>query len=459
MLALIFVDMLALTSSIRIGEPSFWTIYIRADGSVDPPTPLIQRNGDQYILTGNVKMRLDNDGIVIERNNVTFDGADHTVKGASLFSYPKGIRLSERRNVTIKNIRVDSFHYGICLNNSSSSNIVETNVINNSEGIELYGSSNNSVSDSSITNNGKGIGLYYSSNNTVVGNDLTNNSQGILLVKASDCSIAGNNLAGNHDGIFVASSSNNSMVKNNITANNGDGIHLDSSLNNSICENNIIGNKKCGIVLWDCSNCNSIVGNSITANKGCGIVLSGTGGLYGCSNCIISGNSITANNEEGINLNGSSRNSIVRNILAENLFCFKFTDSWNNFIYHNNLLDNANQVFAWKSANVWDNGVEGNYWSRHAGEDLDKDGICDCPYTSCENNTDNCPLMRPYMLGDVNHDAKVNIVDINIIAKAFGTKCGDEKWNPHADIDENGEINAADIATAAKEFRKIWKYP
>ncbi|MCW3976830.1 MAG: hypothetical protein NWE77_02735, partial [Candidatus Bathyarchaeota archaeon] len=49
------------------------TIYIRADGSIDPPTAPIQRDGDLYTLAG--KITSDASGIVIERNNMTLDGA------------------------------------------------------------------------------------------------------------------------------------------------------------------------------------------------------------------------------------------------------------------------------------------------------------------------------------------------------------------------------------------------
>jgi len=63
------------------------------------------------------------------------------------------------------------------------------------------------------------------------------------------------------------------------------------------------------------------------------------------------------------------------------------------------------------------------------------------------------------MLGDVNRDAKVNILDISIIAKAFGKQQGDDYWNPHADLDDNGAINIIDISTAAREFGKEWGYP
>jgi parallel beta-helix repeat protein len=458
-LAILLVGIFATVPNTPLVEAGILSIYIKADGSLDPPTPLIQRNGDLYTLTGNIRIALDNDGIVIERDNVTFDGGGYTVNGTRLLSHARGICLSRRSNVTVKDVKVDSFYYGICLDNSSNINIFGNDVTNNSEGIELCGSSNNSVSGNKMTNNDNGIVLFYSSNNIIDRNDITDNSGGVLLLKSPHCSIVGNSITeNNHDGICFASSSNNSIVENNIAENNGNGIHLDSSSDNNISGNSITENTESGIVLWDNSNFNNILGNDIKTNKACGIVLSGTAGVYGSSNCIISENNVVAN-EEGISLSGSSKNSIVKNNLAENLFSFKFTNSWNNFIYHNNLLNNTNQVFALESANVWDNGVEGNYWSGHAIGDLNKDGICDCPYTSCKNNTDNCPLISPYMLGDVNHDSKVNIVDINLVGKAFRTQRGDENWNPHADIDENGVINAADITVAAKEFGKEWKYP
>jgi hypothetical protein len=50
------------------------TIYIRSGGRVDPPTAPIQRDGDLYIFTDNIY-----DGIVVERDNIVVDGANHTV--------------------------------------------------------------------------------------------------------------------------------------------------------------------------------------------------------------------------------------------------------------------------------------------------------------------------------------------------------------------------------------------
>ena len=62
----------------------------------------------------------------------------------------------------------------------------------------------------------------------------------------------------------------------------------------------------------------------------------------------------------------------------------------NNSFYHNNFLNNGQQVYdsAWdnpevsSSVNVWDDGYPsgGNYWSDYEGYDLDGDGIGDMPH-------------------------------------------------------------------------------
>jgi len=54
--------------------------------------------------------------------------------------------------------------------------------------------------------------------------------------------------------------------------------------------------------------------------------------------------------------------------------------------------------------------------------------------------------------GDLNGDGVVNILDISIVAQAFGTKPGDLKWNTIADVDNNGVVNIIDIALVAKCF-------
>lgn len=123
------------------------TIYIRADGSVDPPTPLIQRNGDVYTLTGNISTTDADIGIVIERDNIILDGAGYTLQGRNN-TVGLGVKVSNRNSVTVENMNTKDSTSGIELDNSSNCNVVGNSIALHSgmgRGIMLYYSSNNSV--------------------------------------------------------------------------------------------------------------------------------------------------------------------------------------------------------------------------------------------------------------------------------------------------------------------------
>jgi parallel beta-helix repeat protein len=337
------------------------TIYIRADGSIDPPSAPIERDGDVYTLIGNITS--DADGIVIERNNITLDGAGYTVQGTEAWPF-KGIYLSGITNVTIHDTSIKNFFNGIYLDSSSNSTIFGNDITNNSAtGIYLQHSSNNSISRNNITaNNGSGMYLFGCFNNT----------------------LSGNKVANNYDDILLSESSNNSIAGNTVLANRADGINLEYSSNsNSIFENNV-SNSRFGILLEYSCNYSIVSGNNATANNWYGI------GLYGSSNNnTISENSMTANKEAGIAISESS----------------------NNTIYHNNFVNNAEQAHISPGyENFWDDDYPsgGNYWSDYPGIDLygepyqnltGSDGIGDTSYTGW-NLEDNYPLMAPINIFD-----------------------------------------------------------
>ena len=56
--------------------------------------------------------------------------------------------------------------------------------------------------------------------------------------------------------------------------------------------------------------------------------------------------------------------------------------------------------------------------------------------------------------GDINGDFKVDLDDLVLFAKAYGSKPGDSKWNPNADIDGNGIIGLSDLAVLAQNYGK-----
>jgi len=56
------------------------------------------------------------------------------------------------------------------------------------------------------------------------------------------------------------------------------------------------------------------------------------------------------------------------------------------------------------------------------------------------------------MPGDIDGDHKIDIVDVAVVALAYGTSPGDENWNPEADIITDQTINIQDVAYVAARF-------
>ena len=219
------------------------TICIRADGSVDPSGAPIWRKGDLYTLTGNITS--DADGIVIERDNMTLDGAGYMLQGIG--GGPPGyigIDLSGRKNITITNMEIKRFHYGIFrfgLQNRIIGNIIG----NNWWGLYIFESLSNIVSGNNMTENSYNVMIdYKSSYNIIIGNNISGGGWGIGLHKSSTYnSISRNNITVNYGyGIGFDYSSNHNNVSENTIAYNGYGIWLEDSSNNHIYHNNLLTN-------------------------------------------------------------------------------------------------------------------------------------------------------------------------------------------------------------------------
>lgn len=133
MLTLLLTSMLTLAFNVQPVKAE-GTIYIRADGSIDPPdAPISTVDNVTYTLTGNITS--DADGIVVERSNITIDGDGYTVLGTGT---ENGFYISGTTNVTIKNTIIKSFGHGIYLYVSSNGSIFGNNIMaNNYDGIWL----------------------------------------------------------------------------------------------------------------------------------------------------------------------------------------------------------------------------------------------------------------------------------------------------------------------------------
>lgn len=369
----LLIGTLNLTSAVRRVAAS-GTIYVRADGSIDPlNAPISTHDNITYALTDDIVGDVPeySSAIVVERNGIVLDGTGHTVQGKAFGDgtyASKGILLFEMSNVTIRNMKIKGFYYGILLNESSENGVVGNNITNNGggSGVQLQNSSDNRIAENTIASNWNGIWLVYSSDNNIAANDITTNSwDGVVLLSSSNNSISGNIITGHtnngHGGISTGTeppagrSSNNTIADNNIT-NNWCAIGFSETLDNTVSRN-IIANNDNGIVINDSYN-NTISGNNV------------------------------ANNGNGV------------------LVWYVYDAFTNNTFYHNNFIDNTRQVnssqYSSQSgyANVWDDGYPsgGNYWSDYLGNDANHDGIGDISYVIDANNTDNYPLIIPHVI-------------------------------------------------------------
>jgi len=239
---LLLASMLAVSFTTRNVEAS-GTIYIRADGSVEPPDAPIERIGEVYCLTESIASAAD--GIVVERDYVTLDGAGFAVQGSN--SYGSSGVFVNASMVTVKNLTVTAFETGVYLPSwSGGNNISDNTITENKWGIGLWGSSTNTVSRNFVTaNTNNGIDLReYSKYNEVFDNELRSNGHvGIRLDICSDYNdVYGNVMEDNWGGLASDSSSNNTIHVNNITANRYWGIDFSNSTNNRVYHNNFVNN-------------------------------------------------------------------------------------------------------------------------------------------------------------------------------------------------------------------------
>lgn len=63
--------------------------------------------------------------------------------------------------------------------------------------------------------------------------------------------------------------------------------------------------------------------------------------------------------------------------------------------------------------------------------------------------------IKETIMGDLNGDGQVNILDISLVAVAFGTRPGETRWAPNADINNDDIINILDISTVAIHFGEV----
>lgn len=103
--------------------------------------------------------------------------------------------------------------------------------------------------------------------------------------------------------------------------------------------------------------------------------------------------------------------------------------------------DNVTLTFTWNTTGV----DKGNYTIR-AEASVVPDEI------DTADNTHIYGMVMVTIPGDVNGDGTVDIYDLALVSKAYGTMKGDPRYNPNTDINCDGAIGINDLAINEKNY-------
>lgn len=330
-------------SSALLAKASVNTVYIRTDGTIEPSSAPVERFGDQYTLSSNISS-----SIIIEKDNITVDGAFYFVHGDGNI----GVDLSHRLNVTLKNLGVSGFLVGINLNQSEHNTVLGNTLLGNDKcGIYLESSYRNEISWNKVSLGNYGIQLYQSDENSIDANVATSNGiAGIYLDSSRGNSILDNSVKYNEApfsidgvhahgpfGISIRCSPNSNIAGNVVVRNTFGVVVFGGSQSTTVSKNMIYGNTYNFAVYWSVEQFREHSATDFDINVDSSNVVDGrqisyivnssdlvlespasTVYLIGCNNVTLR-NLMLTNNSMGVLL-WNTNNSRLENIVSTNNF-------------------------------------------------------------------------------------------------------------------------------------------
>lgn len=302
------------------------------EGNIPVNKPLVLIGEDKPVLDGENKYEV----FTVTSNNVTISGFRITNTGVSSVKDLAGIGAINTDQLVIRHNEFEETFFGVHISNSRYS-AIESNKF--------------SVRARSEYETGNGIHLWQSTQATIRDNHVTGHRDGIYFEFVTNSLIEGNVCEKNQRYGLHFMFSHDDEYHRNIFRENGAGVAVmytrNVTMTYNLFEKNW-GNSVYGLLLKDISD--SKVNNNRFIQNTIAIYMEGT------SRTEFAENSFTSNGW-GIRLQAScDANTFIRNNFKSNTFDFA---------------TNGTLVL---------NTINGNYWDKYQGYDLNKDGIGDVPY-------------------------------------------------------------------------------
>ncbi len=414
---------------------------------------------------------------------------------------------SSNNSVSGNNITANN-GYGIALYYSSNNNTMsENNIANNEYNLCLDSSNNNSVSGNNIASDMYGIHLYYSSDNSVTGNGIANNEYGIVLDSSNNNMIYHNNFMNNINQV-VSSDSTNVWDDDYPSGGNHWSDYAGVDLYSGPYQNQT-GSDGVGDTPYVIDGNNR---DNYPHMKPCPWADVGITSVTASKNTVGQGYNVSINvmmfnygiDTETFNVTAYYGNGILTPV-AWDVFWSMGDVNRDGFINQADL-DIIGANFGWlgpPGANLADINNDGkvdgkdiaicakhygyNIWKYFlSGDTIGTEAVTNMPSRSSTSltftwnttgiaygnyiisayawplpgeinmadNTFTGGWIKITIVGDVNGDGKVNIIDTFSVALAYGSYPGHPTWNPNYDINNDGKINLIDYFITALNYGK-----
>lgn len=252
--------------------------------------------------------------------------------------------------------------------------------INDLAAIKILESGFISILNNRFENSFFGIYLASSSDCLIENNKLVSNAlaeqqigNGIHLWKCQRMTIRNNHIKGQRDGIYFEFVTDSFITNNYSEGNMRYGLHFMFSNDDEYRDNTFINNGAGVAVMY--TKGVRMINNTFEHNWGSssyGLLLKDIRDSFVLDN-------VFKENSVGIFMEGSSRNEIKNNEFTSNGYALRLQASCDdNVLEHNNFRQNTFDLVT--NGSLVLNVINGNYWDRYEGYDLNKDKIGDVPY-------------------------------------------------------------------------------